>query len=200
MNTNYRKVLAIDKKNKERLLKVNPELDDKSGIYFLTRIDNNSIKYAYIGQAKHILTRLAQHLSGHEQHIDKSLKKHGLYTHENPYGWKIGFMHFKLSELDEKEHHYIKMYAVNGYQMRNKTAGGQGEGKTQIGEYKPHKGYYDGIRQGKITLARELRHIADKHLAIELKAEKRANKTSQKALEKFMTLINEDHYKESADE
>lgn len=33
------KVKAIEQKNKKRLLTVNPKLDDKSGIYFLARID-----------------------------------------------------------------------------------------------------------------------------------------------------------------
>jgi len=120
---NLSRVKAIEQANKKRLLAVNPKLDEESGIYFLTRVDENEIKYAYIGQAKHILTRLAQHLTSY-QHIDLSLKKHGLYLADNPYGWKIGFMHFPLSELDEKEQHYIKMYAQNGYQLRNKTAGG----------------------------------------------------------------------------
>lgn len=58
----FKKAKAIEKKNKERLLKVNPKLNEDSGIYFLTRIDENGFKYAYIGQAVHILTRLAQHL------------------------------------------------------------------------------------------------------------------------------------------
>lgn len=39
MATNLRQVYAIEKKNKERLLKVNPKLNDKSGIYFLLRED-----------------------------------------------------------------------------------------------------------------------------------------------------------------
>ena len=68
-----RKAKAIECKNKMKLLTVNPKLDDNSGIYFLTREDENEIKYAYVGQAKHILTRLVQHLVGY-QHIDLSLK------------------------------------------------------------------------------------------------------------------------------
>ncbi len=86
MNEYYRKVKDIEQKNKKRLLAINPNLDDESGIYFLTRIDENEIKYAYIGQAIHILIRLAQHLAGYQQHIDLSLKKHGLYSAANPYG------------------------------------------------------------------------------------------------------------------
>ena len=182
------KAKAIEKKNKERWLGVNSSLDDDSGIYFLTREDENGIKYAYIGQAKHLLTRLAQHLDGY-QHIDLSLKKHGLYSWENPHGWKVGFLHCSVMELDELEKDYIKMYANHGYQLRNKTAGGQGSGKSQIDEYRPQKGYRDGIEQGRKALARELKDIMDKHLTVGLKADKKANKTSQRMYEKFMELL-----------
>jgi hypothetical protein len=193
---NPRQRYAIESKNRKRLLEVNPSLTDESGIYFLTRTDENGFRYAYIGQAVHILQRLAQHLVGY-QHIDLSLKKHNLYSIENPYGWKIGFMHFPVSQLDEKEQYYIKMYADNGYQLRNKTSGSQGEGKAKINEYRPTKGYRDGIRQGKINLARELSSIAEKHLEIRLKPEKQGNKVSEKQYEKFMTLISENTYEEN---
>lgn len=183
-----RQAKAIEQNNKKRLLEVNPKLDEESGIYFLTRIDENGFKYAYIGQAVHILTRLAQHLVGY-QHIDLSLKKHKLYSKSNPCGWKIGFLHFPKSELDKQEQHYIKAYADYGYQLRNKTSGSQGEGKAQIDDYKPSKGYHDGIQQGKNVLARELSSIAKKHLIIRLKPEKEHNKVSQKQYEKFMDLL-----------
>lgn len=192
---NIRKAKAIEQQNKQKLLAVNPKLDDESGIYFLTREDENGIKYAYIGQAKHLLTRLAQHLSGY-QHIDLSLKKHGMFSEGNVYGWKINFLHYPEDELDEHEQFWIKRYAKNGYQLRNKTAGGQGEGKKQISEYRPAKGYYDGITQGKKTLARELSHIMEKHLTVELKPEKRGNKVSEKQLEKFNRLLDEKSYTE----
>lgn len=183
-----RKQKAIEQKNRKRLLEVNGSLDDNSGIYFLTRTDENGIKYAYIGQAKNILTRLAQHLVGY-QHIDLSLKSHGLYSADNIYGWKIGFLHFPLDKLDEKEQYYIKQYAVNGYQLRNKTGGGQGKGKEKIDEYRPAKGYYDGLKQGRKNLAKELSGIIEKHLVISLKSEKQGNKVSQKQYEKFMDLL-----------
>ena len=188
MNDNLRKAKAIEAKNKKRLLAIDPYLDEGSGIYFLVRKDENGIKYAYIGQAKHLLTRLAQHLSGY-QHIDLSLKKHGLYSSENVYGWKIGFLHFQISELDFMEKKFIQMYSNNGYQLRNKTAGGQGEGKTQIDDYRPAKGYRDGIAQGRKNLAKELTNIIDKHLCISLKEEKKNNKVSIKAFEKFNDLL-----------
>ncbi len=187
---NQRQRYAIEAKNRKRLLEVNSSLTDESGIYFLTRTDENGFRYAYIGQAVHILQRLAQHLVGY-QHIDLSLKKHGLYADDNPYGWKIGFLNFPISELDKQEQHYIKAYADYGYQLRNKTSGSQGEGKAQIDEYRPQKGYRDGIKQGRKNLARELSSIAEKHLKIEIRADKANNKVSQKQYEKFMDLLSE---------
>lgn len=197
--SNYRniaKAKAIEKSNKQRLLKINPKLDDESGIYFLTRTDEDNISYFYIGQAVHILTRLAQHLVGY-QHIDLSIKKRGLYSADNPYGWKVNFMHYPKSELDKWEQYWILEYTKRGYQCRyNKTGGGQGEGKEKINEFRPAKGYRDGIKQGKINLARELSSIAEKHLTIEIREDKKNNKVSQKQFEKFMELMNEDTYKE----
>ena len=189
---NIRQAKATENQNKKKLLEVNPKLDEKSGIYFLTRTDEDGFKYAYIGQAKHILTRLAQHLVGY-QHIDLSLKKHNLYAEDNPFGWKVNFLHFPESQLDEKEQHYIKEYALNGYQLRNKTSGSQGAGKSQIDDYRPQKGYRDGLEQGRKNLARELNHIIDKHLVVSIKPEKANNKVSIKAFEKFREILNVDN-------
>lgn len=193
MNANFRQAKAIEQKNKKRLLEVNSNLDEESGIYFLTRTDEDGIRYAYIGQAKHILTRLAQHLVGY-QHIDLSLKKHGLWSDENPHGWKVGFLHYQEEKLDEAEQYYIRQYAQYGYQLRNKTSGSQGAGKKQIDEYRPQKGYHDGIKQGKKMLARELTNIISKHLLVTLRDDKKNNKVSIKAFEKFNDLLSEDNY------
>lgn len=186
---NVAKAKAIEKKNRERILTVNPYVDEKSGIYFLTRTDEDSFRYAYIGQAVNLLSRLAGHLKGY-QHIDLSIKSHGLYSTENIYGWKIGFMHYPAEELDKWEQYWIKKYADGGYQLRNKTSGSQGEGKKQIAEYRPGKGYRDGIQQGRINLARELSNIADKHLVIGLKPEKQNNSVSQRQFVRFMELLH----------
>ena len=194
MNANLKKAKAIEFKNKQRFIAVNSELDEGSGIYFLTRTDENGIRYAYIGQAKHILTRLAQHLAGY-QHIDLSLKKHGLYSNDNPHGWKVGFLHYPEDMLDEMEQNWIKRYATQGYQLRNKTSGSQGAGKRQIDEYRSHKGYRDGILQGKKNLAKELSCIISKHLIVSLREDKKNNKVSMKALEKFNELLSEESYK-----
>ena len=197
---NIAKVKAIEKQNKERLLKVNPKLNERSGIYFLLRTDENGFRFAYIGQAVKILTRLASHMTGYEQHIDLSLRKHKLYDEQkNPNGWRVEFLNFPESELDEREKYYIKLYADKGYQLRNVSLGGQGENRASgsIGERKAPKGYMQGIQQGKKVLARELSHIAEKHLKIEIREDKKNNKVSQKQFEKFKELMNEDSYKES---
>ena len=191
---------AIENENKKKLLKLNPELNDESGIYFFLREDENGFRFAYIGQAVKILTRLASHMTGYEQHIDLSLRKHKLYDEQkNPNGWRVEFLNFPESELDEREKYYIKLYADNGYQLRNVSLGGQGENRASgsIGERKPPKGYMQGIQQGKKVLARELSHIAEKHLKIEIREDKKNNKVSQKQFEKFKELMNEDSYKES---
>lgn len=186
--------MAIEAKNRKLMLRANSELDEGSGIYILTRVDEDRIKYAYIGQAKHLLSRLAQHLSGY-QHIDLSLKKHGLYSGTNTYGWKVGFLHCSEEQLDEMEQYYIRAYAQQGYQLRNKTSGSQGAGKRQIDEYRPQKGYRDGIEQGKKSLAKELSNIIDKHLEVSLKESKKNNKVSIKAYEKFKELLEPGNYK-----
>lgn len=189
---NIARAKAIEQENKKQLLKLNPKLNDKSGIYFLLREDENGFKFAYVGQAVHTLSRLASHLVGYEQHIDLSLRKHKLYDKEkNPYGWRVEFLNFPESQLDEKEKYYIKLYADNGYQLRNVSIGGQGGNRDSgsIGERKAPKGYLQGIQQGRKNLAKELSNIAEKHLKIELREDKANNKVSQKQYEKFMDLL-----------
>lgn len=188
---NIARAKAIEQENKKRLLKLNPKLNDRSGIYFLLREDENGFKYAYVGQAVHTLSRLASHLVGYEQHIDLSIRKHKLYSEDNPYGWRVEFLNFPESQLDEKEKYYIKLYADKGYQLRNVSLGGQGKNRASgsIGERKAPKGYMQGIQQGKKALARELSSIAEKHLIIEIRDDKKHNKVSQKQYEKFMDLL-----------
>lgn len=184
-----RRAKAIEAENKKRLLSINPELNDRSGIYFLTRVDENGINYFYVGQAVRICQRMCGHLVGY-QHIDLSLKKRGFYSVDNPYGWKLNFINYPIAELDKWEQYWILEYTKKGYQCRyNKTSGGQGEGKEKINEFKPSKGYRDGIQQGRKNLAKELSNIAEKHLKIELREDKANNKVSQKQYEKFMDLL-----------
>ena len=164
---NYKERIDQENKNKQQILQVCPNANDQSGIYIMTRYENG-FKYCYVGQAKHLLDRLQSHLSGF-QHIDLSIKKHKLYSEDNPTGWKIGCLFFPESELNEKEQYYIKLYANNGYQMRNKTSGSQGEGKSGIADNRPAKGYHDGIAQGEKKTKAKVKEYFDKYLEVSIK-------------------------------
>ncbi len=182
---NFRQIKAIEQANKQKWVKHFGLIPDASGIYILTR-EEEGFKYAYIGQAKHILTRLAQHLSGY-QHIDLSLKKHGLRSRENKTGWKMMCYSYDISELNEQEQRFIKMYANAGYQLRNKTAGGQGEGKFEIAETKPKKNYYDGLKQGYEKARKEIAKLFEKNLTYSING--KPNKNKEKALNKFKAFL-----------
>ncbi len=185
---NYIRAKAIEQKNKERILALNDRADEDSGIYIFIR-QENGIDYAYVGQAKHLLTRLAQHLSGY-QHIDLSIRKHGLFDfHKNITGWDVDINHCREEELDAEEQRYIQVYARAGYQLYNHTTGSQGEGKRALGEAKSPKGYYDGLQQGYENARKEVKHLFDLHLVAVIKANK-PNKTQEKALQKFYDFIN----------
>lgn len=193
---NYKQRMAVENNYKKKLLQIDPTLSDTSGIYFFTREDSNGFKYAYIGQAKHILSRLAEHFTGY-QHIDLSIKKHGIYSNDNPEGWRINYIEYPEIELDKMEQYYIKQYADNGYQLRNKTCGGQGVGKKQIADSRPIKGYRDGLIQGRKNASREIARLFEKHLNYSKKSDK-PNKNQEKALAKFEEFLN--YYKEDIDE
>lgn len=193
MKNNYKniaKAKAIERKNEQKLLEVNPNLDNESGIYILWRTE----VHAYVGQSVGLLTRLAQHLAGYQQHIDLSLKAHKLYSDKNPYGYRVDFVHCDKSELDNKEREYIQKCIDKGWILKNKTSGGQDDGKEKIADYKPAKGYREGVQFGKKTLAKQLSDIISKHLTVRLKEEKQGNKVSQRQLEKFNDLLKEENY------
>lgn len=192
---NYKQIFAIKRERENRIKKICPNIPNTSGIYVFYRTDEANIRRAYCGQAVNLLERCASHL-GEYDHIALSLKKHGFYSEDNPNGWKLAFKVCRKSELDEKEVATIKSFADDGFQMYNVTSGSQSTGKMVVGQQKPPKGYRDGIKQGKITLARELSDIAEKHLEIKIKPDKANNKISQKQFEKFKELINEETYKE----
>lgn len=189
--TNNKQIYAIKNNNKKRILSICNDMRNESGIYFYTREDENGIKYFYIGQSVDCLERNVSHLMGY-QHIDLSIKKRGFYSEDNPYGWKLNVIYYPVSELDKWEQYWILEYTKKGYQCRyNKTAGGQGKGKEKINEFKPSKGYRDGVMHGRKTMARDLSHIIEKHLVVEIRADKQGNKVSEKQFEKFKELLKE---------
>lgn len=188
---NYRQIFARKDEYKRRLLKLQPNLTNNSGIYILTR-EENGFRYAYIGQAKHILDRLVQHLEGNQQHIDLSLKKHKLYSANNITGWQIGFIECNESELNDKEQHFIRHYADLGYQLRNKTSGSQGTEKFGISENKESKGYRDGIKQGQNKAIKQVKTYFDKYLDYVIKGN--TNKIKERKYEEFKELLEEQNY------
>lgn len=193
LNLNYAQIFAIKKEREERIKKICPGIPNSSGIYAFYRVDEAGIRRSYVGQAIRLRERCASHL-GEYDHIALSLKKHKFYSKSNPTGWKLSYRTCRKDELDQKEIETIKAFADKGFQMYNITAGGQSTGKQVTGQYKPPKTYRQGIQQGKITLARELKHIIDTHLNVSIRPEKANNKVSIKALEKFNDLLNEENY------
>ncbi len=182
---NFRQIKAIEQKNKQKWVAHFGDIPDTSGIYILTRIEDG-FKYAYIGQARHILTRLAQHLGGY-QHIDLSLKKHGLFSEDNTTGWYVNYKTYTVDKLDDWEQFWIREFANKGYQLRNKTAGGQGEGKFEIAETKPKKNYYDGLKQGYIKAQKEVAKLFEKNLIYSING--KPNKNKEKAMLKFKEFL-----------
>ena len=192
MGKSIAEIKMMEQEIKQRLLLINPKLNEQSGIYFLTREDEQGIKYAYIGQAKHILSRLTQHMTGY-QHIDLSLKKHGLISNNNMCGWNVNFLNFPEELLDEKEQYYIKKYALGGYQLRNKTAGGQGSGKKQINDYRPGKTYRQGVEQGMKNASRDVAKLFEKHLNVSAKSNP-PTVNQMKAMDKFEKFLELSKY------
>lgn len=186
----YRKIYAIKKSNQERILKACPNCPNTSGIYFLLR-EENGFKFGYIGQAKHILDRLASHLSGY-QHIDISIKKHGFYSTENPTGYKVHFLEYPESALDEMEQKYIKQYANAGYQMRNATSGSQGVGKKGLDNQKQPRTYYEGLNNGYERARKEVSHLFELHLDYTTKNQP-PTKLQEKAILKFKDFLEGDN-------
>ena len=190
---NYKKIYAMKNAREKMIESICPSIPNTSGIYAFYRIDEAGIRRSYVGQALRLRERCASHLAEYD-HIALSLKKHKFYSESNPTGWKLSYRTCRKDELDQKEIETIKAFADKGFQMYNITTGGQSAGKQVTGQYKPPKTYRQGIQQGKITLARELKHIIDTHLKVSIKPEKANNKVSIKALEKFNDLLNEENY------
>ena len=190
-----RKVYAMKSERERRIKSICPDIPYRSGIYVFYRDDDTGLRMAYCGQAVSLCERCASHLAEYD-HIGLSLKKRGFYSENNPYGWKLVYKECSREDLDKNEQLTILHFANKGFQLYNKTSGGQGEGKEKINEFRPQKGYRDGLKQGQKNLARELSHIIDTHLTVSLKEGKENNKVSQRALEKFNSLLDERSYEE----
>ena len=195
MAPNYRQIMAIRKANEDKIRKVCPIATEDSGIYLFWRIDADGFKFAYVGQAKNLLKRLAEHLSGY-QHIDLSIKKHKFYDEEtNPYGYHVEIIcHCPENELDGREQYWIKHYADQGYQLRNATTGSQGSDKRALGDAKSNKGYRDGLIQGRKNTQKEIKTLFDKYLTYSIKD--KPGKIKQRKYDEFTAFLNEGEVEE----
>lgn len=185
---NYRQIYARKAECERRIKEVCPQATHESGIYCFHRVDEDGFKFAYIGLAtRSLLTRLGEHLVGY-QHIDLSIKKHGLYSTDNPYGYKVDILcKCPAEECNEKEQYYIKKAADAGYQLKNSTTGSQGKGKRGLENQRPSRGYFDGKAAGYLMARKEVAHWFDLHLNVSMKKQ---TKNAEKALAKFMEFID----------
>lgn len=183
-----KQVLIKKRIAEDKIHAVVPKMLNTSGIYIFHKIDENGFKGFYAGQAKHLIERTASHLREFD-HIAFSLRKHGFKNAENPYGWELDFFYCKENDLDEREKETIAHWHIKlGYAPYNKTIGGQGVGKNAIGEYKPAKGYYEGLRQGEKNIHKFVAHLFEKNLDYTIKG--KTNKIKEKAYEKFKTFLS----------
>ena len=186
MPTNYKQLFTIQSKLEKQLKFACPEIDSKSGIYFLTRKDDDG-QFFYIGKALNLSRRMISHLQGYQQRIDISLKKRGFYSEENDLGWKLNVMHFEPEELDEKERYYIDKYLKAGWATYNVESGGT-TGKAIIGDRKPPKTYTDGIKQGKKKTREEVKTYFDKYLDYQIKPP--TSKLKERKFAEFADFLN----------
>ena len=188
MAVNYKQLYAIKQKNTNRIKSICQDITNNSGIYIFSR-EEKGIRFAYIGQSLHLLDRCVDHLSGF-QHIDNSIKKHGLYDElKNPTGYKLWFKEYPQEQLDTQEQFYIKYLANKGYQLKNKTIGGQGVGKDGLENGREPKGYRDGLKQGYENARKEIAVLFDKYLDFVMKD--KPNKIKERKFEDFRCWLTD---------
>ena len=185
---NYKQIFTKQKQCEEILKLACPNIKHKSGIYFLTRIEDDK-KYAYIGKGVDVCKRMVSHLLGYSQRIDISLRKRGFFSKSNELGWKLNVLYFPKELLDGKERYYIQQYINSGVIMYNIESGGTVD-KEIIGERKAPKNYRDGIAQGRKNLLKEIRIYFEKYIDFIIKGE--PNKIKEKKFDEFARLLKSD--------
>lgn len=173
--------------DKKKIIKsICPEIDECSGIYCFYRIDEDGENCCYIGQAKNLLNRTAQHLIDKKQHIDKSIYKHKIYSETNPHGWKLKVLEKPIfGGLDLAEQFYINVYFKKNWKLYNVTGGGQIDKKSDIGERQQTKlkSYKNGKNLGYDKARDYVKVMFDKYLDFSIKG--KTNKTKERKLSEF---------------
>lgn len=183
----YRKYIAIHNTNRKRILSICPGIKDNTGIYFFYRENEEGFKFGYVGQALKLLDRCSQHLEEYD-HIALSLKKYGLYSKDNIYGYKLLICEENITadELDNAEKKWTKYYADLGYQLRNNTTGGQ-SGKQSMDYHSP-KTYSQGKEYGYKKAYNEIAELFNKYLDVSIKGN--SNSIKERKLKEFLNKIS----------
>ncbi len=185
---NYRQIFAKKKALENKVLKLCPNAKDEKGIYAFTRIDDHNVGHFYAGQSVKCKARIISHLQGYDSHIDKSIRKWGLYDEvKNPYGYKIHILEY-TSNLDEREKYWIMKYLEKGFQSKNISFGGQGEGKEHLNENAQGKGYYQGVAYGELKTKRQIKVFFEKYLDFTIKG--KYNKIKERKFNEFKEWLN----------
>jgi len=135
------------------------------GIYIFNRYDDDKGKQCYyVGQAKNLRRRMAQHLLEFD-HIGLSLKKHGLWHRtKNPNGWYCEYFRRPESLLDKFEKEVIaSIQSSKEYELYNITSGGQGKGKCDIRKRAERGGWRKGKDAGYEKAYAEIAEVVEKY-------------------------------------
>lgn len=194
----YRKIYAIKKEREKQILKLCNVIGNyKSGIYLFYRWSKEKKKWCcYVGQAtKSMLERCASHLDGYKSknpsHIDKSLKTHGVYSLDNPDGWKLKILCVcPAIDCNHFEQQYIDAYRnLKDVELYNITIGSQGKGKVDFQERSQEKlkRYRNGKTKGQNAILKKVKTFFDKYLDYIIKGKE--TKIKQRKLKEFEELL-----------
>jgi hypothetical protein len=100
-------------------------------------------------------------------------------------------------ELNQKEQEFIKKFADKGYQLRNKTIGSQGKGKTGLENAKPSKTYTQGVVYGTLKTKRKVKEFFDKYLDFVVKQP--STKIKERKFAEFGEFLKEGENKHTTD-
>lgn len=181
MATNWKELYAVKKELERKLRTIAPNMENRAGIYVWYR---KQFRF-YAGQSVKLVDRSIQHMQQYD-HLGMSIRKYGLYSDKNPYGWKITYFYCDESELNEKERETIAKWAENNISY-NITSGGQDKGKVDINERAAAKKYTDGLKQGRANAIKEIKVLFDKYLDYVVKGE--TNKVKERKLNEFKEML-----------
>lgn len=186
----YKERLKILNEKKSEIKEHCPNITQNSGIYCFWRETEDGNVACYIGQAKNLLKRTAEHLIDRKQHIDKSLYKRKWCGVWNSYGWNLKILEeCDISLLDEREKYYIDYFKGIGYELYNVTGGGQFDKAEDINaRYEVKlKTYRNGKNKGAEKVREKIKTYFEKYLDVSIKG--KPSKIKERKLEEFKKFI-----------